>query len=430
MSSVLATREDIIQCYRIILGRQPENEAVVAGHLAKAQNLWELIAGFVHSPELTLMLLKQDNFVSHKYYQRDYLAKSLPIGVNGVCFFYNYAFLFDRILLSAFEAIMRGDVPLFEQVVGPTKYTVVLNISQEYQNEGELSLELKANDMALYILSFSVIPGRVVALADRDVILISRMQGRHVYTEARQARKDLNEVSPQALLYAVLRGVATAIGVDKIVCVSGVNQVFYKPEQDEYFKQSYDEFLASIDAVALDNGFYLTSVSTPEKPINLVKPGHRLRTKAKRKFKNEVAEAAREAWISKLARPGGASEGGEVGFEEAAEGADGLQGKLDRTLAALAEAHRVAGDRALEMEKLRADLNRAETAVLGAQDRFEQLRIERDRLRQEYESALAKVKGELAKVYATRSWRLTAPFRAINAWRSRTRRRLARALGF
>lgn len=38
-----ATRSDVIACYRTFLGREPESEAVVAEHLAKAPHLWPLV---------------------------------------------------------------------------------------------------------------------------------------------------------------------------------------------------------------------------------------------------------------------------------------------------------------------------------------------------------------------------------------------------
>lgn len=46
-----ATREDVLACYRYILGREPESEAVVARHLARRASLGDLRAGFLGSAE-------------------------------------------------------------------------------------------------------------------------------------------------------------------------------------------------------------------------------------------------------------------------------------------------------------------------------------------------------------------------------------------
>jgi SAM-dependent methyltransferase len=51
MASAPATREDVRACYRLILGREPENEAVLDRHLARSTTLAELRKRFLQSAE-------------------------------------------------------------------------------------------------------------------------------------------------------------------------------------------------------------------------------------------------------------------------------------------------------------------------------------------------------------------------------------------
>lgn len=48
---IRATREDVVACYRMFLGRAPEDEAVIAAHLAANPLVWNLIAHFYGSDE-------------------------------------------------------------------------------------------------------------------------------------------------------------------------------------------------------------------------------------------------------------------------------------------------------------------------------------------------------------------------------------------
>lgn len=56
MSSV--TREDVINCYRHILGREPESDAVIRHHLATATDFWSLIKNFTGSVEFAHQVLR------------------------------------------------------------------------------------------------------------------------------------------------------------------------------------------------------------------------------------------------------------------------------------------------------------------------------------------------------------------------------------
>ncbi len=54
-----ATPADVVVCYQRFLGRAPECEQVIAGHLKAAPRLWDLIELFYHSPEARRRRLDQ-----------------------------------------------------------------------------------------------------------------------------------------------------------------------------------------------------------------------------------------------------------------------------------------------------------------------------------------------------------------------------------
>jgi 2-polyprenyl-3-methyl-5-hydroxy-6-metoxy-1,4-benzoquinol methylase len=53
-----ASRADVLACYRLFLGREPENDAAVTGHLANSLSLWTLIAAFERAPEARRLRLQ------------------------------------------------------------------------------------------------------------------------------------------------------------------------------------------------------------------------------------------------------------------------------------------------------------------------------------------------------------------------------------
>jgi tetratricopeptide (TPR) repeat protein len=198
---------------------------------------------------------------------------------------------------SALHAMAFKYVTLYESFDQQSVYTVTIQISHDINNEGELSLYFRSNGDPLYVISFTIIPGYVIGLSDRHTLLISRMQGRKgKFQEIRLATKEMNEISPQAVLVAALQGIAKAIDCQHIGGVCAISQVSYDEQNADLYERVYDRFFSDIGATDAKNGFYVLSMSAPEKPITLVKPGHRLRTRLKRKNKADLSESVFLAW--------------------------------------------------------------------------------------------------------------------------------------
>ena len=75
--------------------------------------------------------------------------------------------------------------------------------------------------------------------------------------------------------------------------VSALRQANYHEDCAGVFRKSYDDFFRNLGAVLGPENLYSCPVPIPEKPLQEVKRGHKLRTKEKRAFKREVASAVR-----------------------------------------------------------------------------------------------------------------------------------------
>ena len=127
-----------------------------------------------------------------------------------------------------------------------------------------------------------------------EVLLISRIQGtKGEYKFIQRATKIMNDVAPASFLLAALQGFAEAFGVVEIVRVSARRQSTYNEVYAEVFRKSYDDFFVSVGAVLDRENLFHCPVPIPEKPLQEIKRGHKLRTKEKQAFKRNVADSVR-----------------------------------------------------------------------------------------------------------------------------------------
>ena len=300
-----ATRLDVIECYSRILKRKPESEAAIEHHLSGGTTHWDLVSRLVDSEEHKNYVVNLSSRSLLKWIDRTYLANSFGDTDKYICFFHHYLFMADAVSPDAFKNMLLKEICLFRQTCGPNTYTVTLQSNQELDNEGELILQFRSGETTIYSVTFSFVPGHVFggATGDKWVILISRLQGKvGKYEDMRQATKDMGEVSPQAILIAVLQGIALAVGVRTVAGVAATNQLSFDESEAELYEHAYDRFFRSIDATGPSGGFYFFEVPLAEKPIG---PGHRGRKRLKREFKKEITNATQIAWRDTIALNGG-----------------------------------------------------------------------------------------------------------------------------
>ena len=287
------SREHVIQCYRTILKRDPENEEVIQTHLSDTNSLWRLIERFIYSEEFKKRLGDSDA-TRHdviQCYKR--ILKRNPD--KYICFFHHYSYLAGAMSPSAFQTMLKEDVCLFNWSREADAYTVTFQSNRELDNEGEVLLQFNSGSKAIYSLAFSIVPGHVLVIyEEQHVILVSRLQGKvgH-FPEIRLATKQMGEVAPQAVLIAVLQGIALAIDIRTVAGVAATNQLSFEQSGDELLERAYDHFFQSVGATGPSEGFYFFEVPLPEKPIG---PGHRGRKQWKREFKKEITNATRITW--------------------------------------------------------------------------------------------------------------------------------------
>jgi hypothetical protein len=227
-----------------------------------------------------------------KYLTKNYLVRDFTLADRVSCFLHHYKRLHTALPDSLLRLILQQDVVLLEICEGAHRFSITLGLSRPYDEEGELSLNLCVDDKIVSILAFTIVPGSVVHSPAAEILLISRLQGiKGAYPSISLATRTLHDVAPNALLLAALQGVADAFGITGMVAVSAARQSCFNEKFAAFFIEAYDDFFTELGIPKNADGFYSTPVSIQGKPITSIKHGHKLRTREKRAFKQQIRVA-------------------------------------------------------------------------------------------------------------------------------------------
>ncbi len=237
-------------------------------------------------------IISADQRFPFRYLTKNYLSTRFTVTERATSFLHHYSRLNTLISVPQLLQVLHRDLTLFERRESGNVYRIAMCLSRASYSEGELSLNLEVNGTVVFVLSFTIIPGRVIALEDRDVLMISRLQGKPgCQRQIRDVTKALHEVAPGALLVTALQGVAKAFGVSHLAGVCAADHFCYQEAQCTSFEKAYDDFWVELGATRNTANFFLCTVPLREKPLLLIRNGHKARTKKKRKFKEQIAES-------------------------------------------------------------------------------------------------------------------------------------------
>ena len=93
-----------------------------------------------------------------------------------------------------------------------------------------------------------------------------------------------------------------ALGIQEIASVSTRNHIDYCKELDAVFKNGYDNLFAELGLVISDTGFFTLTVPMDDKPLSLIKQGHKIRTRKKRAFRKQVRLACSDGFLKVTSR--------------------------------------------------------------------------------------------------------------------------------
>lgn len=262
--------------------------AAIAGH-------WGLLRILRH-PKLRAFMSQHPQLAYRPF--RTYLARSFGKKQRRQILAAHYLYLSDRLSESFFSLTARRKIRLWQLCVDQQTYSITVSFSGQTHCEGDLLLEFQLDGLPLYHLGFAIAPGHVLGSTAKHMILIARLQGvREQFALIRHATKACLDNAPSHVLISALQGIAGALRIERMAGVSNSEQLKANDPKISQLYFDYDKFWRSI--LACETGrFFQMSVPLDERPLGDIAIAHRRRTRLKRRFKAEVREAVRSAFVA------------------------------------------------------------------------------------------------------------------------------------
>lgn len=233
-------------------------------------------------------------------YIREYLSLGFSVSQRRDIFVHHHRFieaafgeqLFNELLSETGCILWRMDAEYHE-------YQIRLEIDRSMHGEGDLVLGFYASKTRLYDLSLSIAPGAAIGAGDESAIIMSRVQGRKLFSEIRTATKACSDILPSHLLLAAAEGLAAALSITTLCGVAGERQVSYRWLKPGAYRFDYDAFWGEF-LEARRGDLYWGAAPIRRKPITDVTASHRRRAMRKRRFRDALTEQVREALATRL----------------------------------------------------------------------------------------------------------------------------------
>lgn len=108
-----------------------------------------------------------------QYLTRDYLSRGLTVAERASCFVHHYSRLQAKLPESFLRQMLHRDITFVEIREGDRSFGITMGLSRPHDKEGEFSLNLLVGGEMVFVLSFTIVPGRVVRSKTADVLLIN-----------------------------------------------------------------------------------------------------------------------------------------------------------------------------------------------------------------------------------------------------------------
>jgi uncharacterized protein VirK/YbjX len=223
-----------------------------------------------------------------KYLHRTYLACGLDSACRLAILTHHYASLSGLFRPGFLRTQLAQGLVLWRRPLDPAAACITLVFSA-HDLEGELMLAFWLGGDWIYTASLTLAHGGATAAGGAPALLVTGLQGaagRLVLI--RQATRACADIAPPYLLLAAARGIAAALGIERILAVGNGRQLAKAAGRALF---DYDRFWTTLGGVATSDGFYLVPAALPEPPAgaqlqSLSREGRR------RLLKRDIAEAA------------------------------------------------------------------------------------------------------------------------------------------
>ena len=233
-------------------------------------------------------LMISDPSYANKYIS-PYLAKSLTKQTRREILLFHHAYLATRVNKSFYYEIMKRGPILWDETINGNIFAISIAFNHQHHHEGDLTLAFQVNQVAVYEIGFSIVPGKAIGSAAERVLLIGAVQGRPgEFNAIKVGTKACRDIAPPHLLLSALLSIARVLAIDVVAGVSNEQQLSKNTKSGAFF--DYDAFWGTCLLIKNCAGFYEGPIPLPEKPIKQTKSKHRGKVRSKRRQRKEISE--------------------------------------------------------------------------------------------------------------------------------------------
>jgi uncharacterized protein VirK/YbjX len=228
---------------------------------------------------------------SNKYIT-EYLAKSFDKNTRRNILKFHHRYLAAHVSDRFYEQILQSRSILWSETIDGACYSISMSFSAQWHSEGDISLTFDKDGVALYEVSFTIIPGQLAGCTAEQAVLVGRIQGRKGQAELiRAGTRACHDIAPPNLLVAGIESIAAVLGVHALAGVSNREQLAKSVYDMPGCYFDYDVFWQTFLIERRDAPIFTIQVPFPEKPIQQVSVTHRRRARNKRRLKKQIAES-------------------------------------------------------------------------------------------------------------------------------------------
>lgn len=237
-------------------------------------------------------LVEQRGRLLYKYIW-PYLLRRLDRAQRLDALMTHYAFIAGH-APALVPRLVDGPHTLWETKADDMRFAVTLGVARLPDAEGEMELTVRADERAIFHISFSIVRGAIAGLPDAHVLLVGSVQGMpRELALIRRATRACGDVALGKLLMDAAVEVAGALGLAHVVGVSDVEHVSRRMDPHSWFNFDYDAFWESLHAERRD-ALYVLPVDQPLADSPQLDRAHRNRSRGRHRQRRAMRAAVRE----------------------------------------------------------------------------------------------------------------------------------------
>lgn len=223
-------------------------------------------------------------------YVHGYLAKSFSKKARREVLKFHHRCLTQRVTASFYEQILQDRLTLWRGFIDGDWYAISMSFDPHNHAEGDLSLSFEKNDAPIYGIAFTIVPGSLIGCADKQILLVARVQGRSNQAEAIGiATRACHRIAPPHILMAAVQSIAAALAIDTIGGVTNKEHLA-RPGQDKLNNCFFDYDVFWETFTFRHKGVIAYEIQVPFPDKLGAHAGYRSKARLKRRhFKNQIA---------------------------------------------------------------------------------------------------------------------------------------------